>query len=53
MYFVQMPPQEIFAPFFMRSKIASSPSRLMTVKVRKSIRSFRRFRSRLALLHAV
>ncbi len=48
-----MPAQENFAPSFIRSKIASSPSRLMTVRLLKSITSLRPSKSRLAFLQVV
>src|ERR1700678_1048959 len=50
---VRMPAQENFAPCFMRSKIASSPSRLITVRLLRSITNFRAFRPWLALLQVV
>jgi len=48
-----MPAQENFAPCFIKSKIASSPSRLMTVRLLKSITSLRPSNSRLAFLQVV
>lgn len=48
-----MPAQENFAPCFIRSKTASSPSRLMTVRLLKSINNVRPSKSRLAFLQEV
>jgi hypothetical protein len=48
-----MPTQENFAPSFIRSKIAPSPSRLMTVKLLTLITSLRPPKSRLAFLQEV
>jgi hypothetical protein len=48
-----MPTQENFAPSFIRSKIAASPSRLMTVKLLTLITSLRPPKSRLAFLQEV
>src|SRR5260370_14728706 len=47
---VRMPAQQNFAPLFIKSKIASSPSRLITVRLLKSITSLRPSKSRLSFL---
>src|ERR1700691_1998285 len=47
---IRTPAQENLAPVFIRSKIASSPSRLMPVRLLRSITSLRPPSSRLALL---
>lgn len=50
---MRTPAQENFAPFFIRSKIAASPSRLMTVTLVRSTISLRSPSSWLAFLHVV
>src|ERR1700726_1783353 len=50
---VRMPAQQNLAPSFIKLKIASSPSRLMTVRLLRSITSLRPSKSRLALLQVV
>lgn len=52
-YLVRTPPQENFAPFFIRLKIASSPSWLMTVRLHKSMTSLRPPSSWFAFLQVV
>ena len=48
-----MPAQENFAPSFIRSKIASSPAPLMTVRLLTSITRSRPSKSRLPFLQLV
>jgi len=50
---VRTPSQANFAPSFIRSNIASSPSRLITVRLPTSTTSLRPSRSRLAFFHVV
>src|SRR6266581_1922052 len=50
---VRTPAQENLAPSFIRSTIASSPSRLITVRLLRSITSLRPSKSRLAFLQVV
>jgi hypothetical protein len=50
---VRTPPQENFVPSLIRSKIASSPSRLMTVRLVRSITSLRPSKFRLAFFQTV
>src|ERR1700688_952139 len=52
-YRVRTPPQVNFAPFFIRSKIASSPSRLMTLRFLRSMTNLRPSSSRPAFLQVV
>src|SRR5260370_32564925 len=50
---MRTPPQVNFAPFFIRSKIASSPSRLMAVRFPRSMSSLRVSRSWVAVLQGL